>query len=585
MQDAITRLRQISVAPSEKSAFDTWLEMKDALAFLADNAQENEFVVYATVGHTYMHAIVVPATLLNPPDNNDLMSWNCNASSSWGFSWTMTDPPIVSISPPLDATGSKTLDRGEQLVFARSFEGRVGNKGYFEVLQKFVHLFDLHFLTERNAYCRLDSQGDIEDVIRIVDVSAKGNAFGGTIISFRRDILDKYLVLTDSIMIRTFDFTRYYPSGFSGWSQTSNEKVVNEGDLSYRSCIEPGYAGYTRGFQIVRPLISKEIALASFQYPPKEEKQYVSFIAQDWRHGVVSEISCAPGKTANYFIKSDLPFELSPAFFRPEVLSKYKADSEKYHLEGRSISCRGTWHLQTYDVNEVGQVHTYLVYLRDLPYSEQLHWKSYNESPKAPISRRAIQTDFKGEWNLEYDPLSSLKDLALKLTQRQVPWWTMRSEDLVRGVHYPVTTSADEWSSEIMQLEHLLVEGFEEKRLRGMAESLGRAPDKKFRSLKLVEECLIALGYEADHAHKIVGPLFETHDLRSKLKGHPAGEEALALRKAALAEHGTLAKHFRAICCKCDESMRAITEAFKNHVGIESSEAEAADARSTTPDN
>ena len=80
MQDAITRLRQISVAPSEKSAFDTWLEMKDALAFLADNAQENEFVVYATVGHTYMHAIVVPATLLNPPDNNDLMSWNCNAS-------------------------------------------------------------------------------------------------------------------------------------------------------------------------------------------------------------------------------------------------------------------------------------------------------------------------------------------------------------------------------------------------------------------------------------------------------------------------------------------------------------------------
>ena len=88
-----------------------------------------------------------------------------------------------------------------------------------------------------------------------------------------------------------------------------------------------------------------------------EAKQYESFIAYDLKNGVVEEISCAPGATANYFTKSDLPFEITPAFFRPEVLQRYKSDPTKYTLEERSISCRGTWSLQTYDINEAGQVH------------------------------------------------------------------------------------------------------------------------------------------------------------------------------------------------------------------------------------
>ncbi len=46
-------------------------------------------------------------------------------------------------------------------------------------------------------------------------------------------------------------------------------------------------------------------------------------------------MSTAPGATANYFTESDLPFETTPAFFRPDVLLKYKFDSEKYTLESR----------------------------------------------------------------------------------------------------------------------------------------------------------------------------------------------------------------------------------------------------------
>ena len=142
---------------------------------------------------------------------------------------------------------------------------------------------------------------------------------------------------------------------------------------------------------------------------------------------------------------------------------KYKSDREKYRLETRSVSCRGTWHLETFDVNDAGQIHTYLKYLSHLPYEEQLHWKQYNEKPKAPISKRAFATDFEGQFYDAYDPLSSLKYKLEKINREKVGWWTLRTDDLTEKVQYPYTSSRDEWADEILNLDQLIVEGLEEK--------------------------------------------------------------------------------------------------------------------------
>ncbi len=553
---------ELSTAPTQKEAFELWLNAKDAVEFLTENVNQEEFVIYAGLEHTFVHAILVPASLTNPPDAEDLMSWNSNPFSSWGICTSFSERPEIYISAPPGHTGSKTLDQGEQLVFGRFFEGRLKNKNYFEALQKFVHTYNLHFLAERNAYCKLDKLGDIEDVIRIIELPAKGERGGGTIVLFKRELLDEYMALTDSVVVRMFDFTRYRPCSFGGWSGSSDVKYTTDGDLFYKSHMESGVGSYMRGCQVVRPLMSKK-ALVNRYMSDKEERQYTSFIAFDWKNKIVRKISCAPGQTANYFTKSDLPFEISPAFFRPEVLSKYKLDSDKYKLKDRSISCRGAWHLETYDINEAGQVHTYIVYLSRLPYEEQLHWKAYNEEPKGPISQRAIKTDFEGSWDVEYDPLSSLRDAVRELNRHQVLWWKLRSEKLVDQVHYPVTSSADEWSNEILQLDQLVVEGFDEKWLRQKAHSLGRTPDSQFRSLKLIEECLIALGFEEEHARKITSPLHQVHFLRSKLKGHVSGEEALEIKQKVLSDHGSYKKHFQSLCSECDTSIRTIAETFK----------------------
>lgn len=568
MSDISASLIKASPAPVDEESYRVWVEQKDALSLLEANIHKDEFVVYASFLHVFMHAVLVPASSVNPPDITDLMSWNFNAYTSWGIWHDFADPPSIGISSPLDHTGSKTIDQGEQLVFRRSFEGRIGEKSYVEILQKFVHVFDLHFLPERDAYCRLDKHGDIEDVIRIIEVPEKGDWHGGTIVTFKRDVLDEYMVVTDSVAVMMFDFTRFRPGSFGGWPQEKDADLTTSHDLSYRLVHIPGYASYLRGCQIVRPLISKDtVARRLQQFGDEGDEQYATFLVHDWRHDVIAEVSCAPGMTANYFNASenDLPFELSPAFFRPEVLSKYKADSEKYRLDDRSITCRGAWGLQTYDINEEGQVHTYLVYLRRLPYEEQLYWKAYNEKPKGPISQSAFTTDFEGNWNLEYDPLRALKNALEELRQARVPWWTLRTQDLPDLVQYPATSSPDEWSNEILRLDQLVVEGFEERWLRKKAEELGRTPDKQFRSLKLIEECLIALGFDEEHAQNITSPLHEIHNLRSKLKGHASGSTFISIKRKVLAEHKTYRRHFHELCKAADESLQTIRDAFKDN--------------------
>jgi hypothetical protein len=139
----------------------------------------------------------------------------------------------------------------------------------------------------------------------------------------------------------------------------------------------------------------------------KKDKKYVEFIAYDWRNDGITAISTDPSATTNYFNANDnsLPYELSPAFFKPEVLLKYKADRDKYTVSERDVYCRSAWCLKGIDVNEAGQVHAYICDLRDLPYAEQLHWFSFNEPPKASISKRAIANDFQGRWVTFMEPL------------------------------------------------------------------------------------------------------------------------------------------------------------------------------------
>jgi hypothetical protein len=249
---------------------------------------------------------------------------------------------------------------------------------------------------------------------------------------------------------------------------------------------------------------------------------------------------------------------MSPAFFNAEVLHRYKADPDKYELSDRSIYCRGTWTLRTFDINEEGQVHTYLVYLRNLPYKEQIYWQSFNEWPKGGLSTRAITTDFMGEFYTEYDSLNYLKQKINSLDKSPPDWWIPRGEAVVKAVHYPATSSSAEWANEILALDQLLNEGFREKALRKLADSLGREPTAEWKSLRLLEECLIGKGLDPDDAKMLCGSLRNLRDMRNVTKGHAASTKRKQLEKEAITKHGSFRVHFSNVAQECDAALETV---------------------------
>jgi len=254
---------------------------------------------------------------------------------------------------------------------------------------------------------------------------------------------------------------------------------------------------------------------------------------------------------------------VTPAFFNPEVLQRYKQDPEKYRLEHRSIHSRAGWSLPTFDVNAEGQVHTYLCYLSSLPYNEQLYWQSFNEWPKGPISQRAFETDFEGNFSTISDPLIDLKYAISKLDKMAPDWWRPRGEEAARAVHYPLTSSTEEWGQAILSLDQLVVEGFTSKALRAQLDADGRVYDKAWGSLRLLQECLSASGLDEDDVSMIIEPLKTLHHLRSKVKGHHSDAEKRMLIKQARIDHGSLSAHFRNITDRVQVALAQIVERFR----------------------
>ena len=355
---------------------------------------------------------------------------------------------------------SKTIAQGQQLVFGRSFEARVEHKDYFEVAQFLTHAHGLHWTPEHNAWCRLDDNGDVEDVIKWQEIIGTQGYADAKAIEIDRAVLEEHMSATATVLVQMFE-SHCAPEHFlQEFSDRRDSVRSNNDELYYRMGIAPGNASYFRGIQIIRP---KEGAIefgARMVREQQVDKVYESFIAFDWKNGNLTTMSCAPQAMASYFEKdSKLPYQTSPVFFNAQVLDKYKADPDKYKLEQRSISCRNSWGLDTYDFNEHGQVHTYITYLGNLPYKEQVYWKSFNERPKGPISKRAYTTDFLADFNQDVDPLESLIEILPELSKSNIGWFTIRDHGLLTQIHYPLTDSSKLWGDTLKTVAKCVVEG------------------------------------------------------------------------------------------------------------------------------
>ena len=545
-------MASVDVRPDGGHELQEWLRAEPHLQLMRDNAQSEELIGLGFGPYTLIHAVAVPEDALVPLDQSDLLGWSGNAFSvRSGYVLSGDD---VQLDERGDGWGTRTLREARQLVFERIADRfGPGSGTSVDILQEYLHASDIHWLSERSAHCRIDDQGDIEQTVSITTGDV-------TLASFRREPLERYLVASGSVLVRMFEFSLIDPKGFAEWGDDGEEVVVEEEDsLFYKRRIGLESA-FARGVQILRPSLTKADVAANFRGTRRNDPP-VEFVALDWRHERVARVSTHPSATTNYFVAehNDLPYGTSPAFFRPDVLAKYKSDHEKYQIESRMISCRGLWSLP-YDVNDADQVHVYICDLQHLPYSEQLHWASHNETSKVGISQRALEIDFEGKWSSLSTPLEDVLTILRRWSEDGVPWWTLRRESLLQRVNVPLTDSSDEWTRAFLDFAKLVIEGFELSWLREQLTEHHTSYGKDERSLKLLESLLQARGTSAKGV-KLHG-LRAVQQIRSKGEAHVPGTEAGDLASHALAEHGTYATHFRTVCRDVAGELRLLEEAL-----------------------
>ncbi len=557
----IGRIPKLDELPSDPKEYAEWIKAEAHLALLRENARSDEIIVCANGEYTFVDSIVVPKDVLSQLTPVDLEQWHFSSDSSIASYVYGGGKEDVWIERGV-RRGYDGHQNGIQLVFDRSFEGWEGpGRKYVEINQEYTHIAGIHWRPERRAYCRFDQRGDLEDVVSVTTREDKGSNMA--LVTLKWEPLEEYLCLADAALLRRFDFTLLRRGGFSGWPRGGPDNFEEAGELFYHQLVMPGHAAYTAGTQIVRPRRPyKEVYAKIKGTDSAEDREYATFIAYDWRNSRIAALSTAPGATTNYFEAKNntLAFELSPAFFRPEVLSKYKTDRGKYTLREREVSCRAAWHLKGIDVNEAGQVHAYICDLRRLPHEEQLHWLGHNEEPKASISERALINDFHGEFIHFSAPPAKLLATMRRWHEKGVPWWTLREDKLLEHVHTPLTASRDEWAESFIDLAKLVVEGFETKPIRKKLDALGISYDiEKDRTIALLEKFLNAGGQ--GEARKLTG-LRAIQHLRSKVKAHASGSEAADLAQEALMEHESFTKHFKHVCTLVLDDLAVIERLF-----------------------
>ena len=568
----IERLKQVETPPDEQPAFREWIRGRRHLELLQRNAREDEIIVAAlSPRQTCINSFVAHA------DHPDLLG-EMRALTRWSpnplhhdaarYGWNSGPDGYHAIHH--DSSSWYDLPANvDSLVFGRSIEGASEQDSlHYEIAQEYTHASGIHWRPDRRAYSRFDHRGDWMDVI---SVSEQRKSDYADLVSFRREDLELHLIAMNAVLVRVFDLALLRPPVTIGQDYSNGVARIVDAtpSLYYRERVGEDRFGFVRGFQVVAPGLSPaevEQLVKTGRIADAVESAPVDFVVHDWRNNCIATVSTDPATTTNYFEASEntLPHELSPASFRPEVLSKYKADSEKYTVTEDSITCRGGWSLRNYWVNDAQQVCAYICDLRHLPREEQLHWSTFNEEPKTGIPERVIKTDFRAQWLDDDDmtPLGRLIELLQAWAQRKVPWWRWVDEWGPERLTVPHTESRDEWASAFLALSKGVVEGFDPsiKLLRRRLENADVAYEKGEKSISLLEKA--ARISERLGANERFDALREINEVRSRGPAHASGRRGREIAEAAIHDHGSYAAHFEDVCSRLVVELKLIEEAL-----------------------
>lgn len=217
------RLSAASVIPPGGASQD-WLINAERDGVRVLTKEERDFVIlYASFQSLLIISLFGRASNLATPDKDKLYNSSFYVDEAWCIqrAWGGGQGHRMYLEPPLDFPDGHPLHCAEPIVFRRSFEGMSNYDPPIELSQKFVHSLGLHFMAERNAYCCLNSEGDLEEIIQIFrDVGTGEFDSRRTLVLIKAKQLAEFMAVGGYALYRKFDVTRFVPGSFSKWKRS-----------------------------------------------------------------------------------------------------------------------------------------------------------------------------------------------------------------------------------------------------------------------------------------------------------------------------------------------------------------------------
>lgn len=290
-------------------------------------------------------------------------------------------------------------------------------------------------------------------------------------------ILIQVKFLKEFIALKKRHLVLFFYVDIEPYKSLKDQEVIRKDDYMYEYWIVPPIGQ--------EEVYSKLMGKCILKYNSKDNKDlwnwwsggYEDFIIGYSNAGEEVSHTCDKSTLSNMFVSiKDAPLDITPVYFKKQVLDKYYENPTKYKVEDGHVTCIKYWDLRI-DNDRQDTVIVLLVDLGKLPHKEQLYWKTYNIAP--PLNSDISNTAYNRWMQGQYCDTSEAPDLIFKreLQTFTQNWRNKYNWDLFLPLatgdeHYlvslhslTVTDNDSDFENQIRALTKIIVDSINEEKV------------------------------------------------------------------------------------------------------------------------
>ena len=416
------------------------------------------------------------------------------------------------------------VDNGvEPLIIDRNFHRL--REDYREISEEFRLFHELYHDRKTDQYLKMDDAGN-EEVVAVVKPDH---------IQIRLKEIRQFLAIKEMHLAIQFIFSETSLHSLEELELQAGDENKHNGLMCWmrRYGDLNGTANcwaFSRlvGKRLVEPLPKAKSGF--WPFAEETEEKYEEFIIDVDENGDEIYATCNPHGGIEY---------LTPVHFSKKVLDKYYQEPRKYSVEDTYFGCGSLWGAYI-DNHHKDRVCMWLGDLgRDLPNSEQQHWRLHNIPPTDGISKtffdRQLGAQFKNSDMPEHIFEQRYRDLQKVSQDNLGEQWLLplNTADTfhLQGMRIPATDEQRDFDEVVLSLTKVLIDSLNEAYLKKMIPFEKRKKFKDKHGIAVLEAALHLNGITDGDDH--LDFLRKLQSLRSSGSAHRKGHN-----------YEKIAKHF-----------------------------------------